>query len=1458
MTIDVRRVCAIAASVIVILACPLGLPSGDAAVIQVGAGADLSAGSLDGSGSRLNIDNSIYPAVDAGVTYDVLSFQYKASTNVGNVQPFLAVLTGTNTYEVIWVGPTLQSPPLGGIATVAYDLGTYQITRPTDTDVYAGFNASTNTVYYGAGVTDHNNQALFSIGVGSTIGPFSNNNLSRSYAFEVNLSPAATAADTLTWDGSGDGNWTDAHWTGGSSATFPDADVFAVVQTDTVSVTGAQQAQRLTVESGGVSIGAGGSLTFGNIAAVIVDSGATLTLDGGSTGASLIATNGGGSISSLVLNGLGTISNAVDLSIDSLSDGGAAGTLTKQGTGDLILTAAGANAISGGTNFDVQAGRLVAVHNAGNNALGNGSVTLNGGGMVLSSTAAATFDNPVTVTQSGVILAQAVAPGVAGQTITLGSAANGISIDSGRTLTLSAAHNYTLVAGGTISGQGGLTVSCNTGSVRLDADNSYAGQTTIARGTLQVGNGGASGTLGTGNVANSGALVMNRSDDVTLVNVISGTGTFNHAGAGTLTLNSANTFTGNTSVTGSGVLRLANSLALQNSTLASSAVEFDQSVASNAFTLGGLSGGGAIVLENNAGTPVAVALSVGNNGQSTEFSGNLSGAGSLVKIGSGTLTLSGTNSYVGKTAVNAGVLSISSTDALPGWNAGGRYSVADGAALAVGHGVADGEIVTILGTGNFASGASVGFDTSDGDRTYGGAIANTSAGTLGLVKIGAGVLTLSAANTYTGTTSIRGGTLRLGSAAALPSGRTIAMSGDGTLDLNGYDLTVGNIASSAATNTITDNSGVAGTSTLTISGGAPATVNAIIEDGATRQVAVVLCNGNSGATPFNVTSANTFSGGLLLLGDASWQTRLRISSAITTSGSAGAIVSSPFGTGAITIGSAATDRAAILFDGASNNRLVNDVVFNTTQGTDVVGGIRLDTTGNTFSGTLTANLAAASFNTGTNRTGSATLTGQVTGTSGLVLYGDRGALTITLNNATGTANDYQGDTVIGLNIAAGKSAILKLGASNQLPNGANAGNVVIHANGAGAGILDLNGSSDTINGLSGTGIVDNTAAGAVTLTVGDNNASSTFDGVLCNTGGMVSLRKIGSGTLALTGENTYTGVTTLEGGILNVASLADYGVASAAGAREADTSPSNIGFLFRGGTLQYTGDTAQSTNRAIRVSTNGGAVLDASGSNPDATLSFTASSSPDFWENSGNRSVTFTGTNTGYNTFNMAITQINGLTTVNKTGAGTWVLSGNSSYTGATTVSSGTLLVTGALGNTPVAVQTGATLGGTGSIAGTVTVNGGGTFSPGLSPGVLSVGSLLLEAGSTTLLEIDGLTRDDEYDGVDITTEGGLTYGGALSLDFGNTSAFAAGTVLDLFDFTGTASGAFSEVTSTGYYSGDWISDGGDGFSLEAGWQTLLFSHATGDVTIVPEPAAWILLVCALVGGLLARRRKMA
>ena len=205
-----------------------------------------------------------------------------------------------------------------------------------------------------------------------------------------------------------------------------------------------------------------------------------------------------------------------------------------------------------------------------------------------------------------------------------------------------------------ISGAGSLSKT-GSGTLILSGGNSYGGATTIGQGTLQIGTGGTSGTLGGGAVTDNGSLVFNRSNAVTVNNAIGGTGSLTQAGSGTLILANANTYSGVTTIS-SGVLSITNGNALQNSTLVYSTGSL-QWLGLTAVTSGGLSGS-----NNLYGQTSTVALTVGGNGQSTAYSGVLSVNGpydlSLTKTGSGALALSGANTYTAGTTLAVGALQI--------------------------------------------------------------------------------------------------------------------------------------------------------------------------------------------------------------------------------------------------------------------------------------------------------------------------------------------------------------------------------------------------------------------------------------------------------------------------------------------------------------------------------------------------------------------------------------------------------------------------------------------------------------------------------------------------------------------------------------------------------------------------------------------------------------------------------
>jgi autotransporter-associated beta strand protein len=150
-----------------------------------------------------------------------------------------------------------------------------------------------------------------------------------------------------------------------------------------------------------------------------------------------------------------------------------------------------------------------------------------------------------------------------------------------------------------------------------------------------------------------------------------------------------------------------------------------------------------------------------------------------------------------------------------------------------------------------------------------------------------------------------------------------------------------------------------------------------------------------------------------------------------------------------------------------------------------------------------------------------------------------------------------------------------------------------------------------------------------------------------------------------------------------------------------------------------------------------------------------------------------------------------------KVGAGTLTLSGANSYTGLTTVDEGTLVNNGSIAGSAV-VKDGGILKGIGSI-GPVAVEGGGQFSPGTSPGTITVGGLNLMSGSTLNYELGAATRDR----IVVTGNGHVSLAGILNLSLLDGFSPAPGQTYSLFEgAVGSITGTFSTViapTSNGH-----------------------------------------------------------
>ena len=246
-----------------------------------------------------------------------------------------------------------------------------------------------------------------------------------------------------------------------------------------------------------------------------------------------------------------------------------------------------------------------------------------------------------------------------GQPITLATGSNVLRVGDGT----APGAGYVATIASELAGSGGIDKT-DLGTLVLGADNTYTGGTTISSGTLQLGNGGTTGSI-VGDVNNNASLVFNRSNAQTFGGVISGSGSVTKLNGSTLTLTGANTYSGGTALKG-GQIAVGHNTALGSGTLA-----MDEGTTLG-FASDGLNLANAVVLTGTS-DPVI------DTGAFTEtLSGVISGGGALTKNGSGTLVLAGANTYTGATDVTAGTLRAGAADV---FSAASAHTVAPGATL---------------------------------------------------------------------------------------------------------------------------------------------------------------------------------------------------------------------------------------------------------------------------------------------------------------------------------------------------------------------------------------------------------------------------------------------------------------------------------------------------------------------------------------------------------------------------------------------------------------------------------------------------------------------------------------------------------------------------------------------------------------------------------------------------------
>lgn len=700
--------------------------------------------------------------------------------------------------------------------------------------------------------------------------------------------------------------------------------------------------------------------------------------------------------------------------------------------------------------------------------------------------------------------------------------------------------------------------------------------------------------------------------------------------------------------------------------------------------------------------------------------------------------------------------------------------------------------ISKVGTGNV---------TISGANTFQGPV-NVTNGTLtvsgtnginGPINVSGGTMIIGAANAAHGPVSVTGGTLRFGNANAITSGALVTVSNGGTIDVNGQapSLRIPELRISGA--------GVGDNGAVVNNGGG--LVNA-------SSFAKVVLEGDvswGGSQRNDLPSNTTFAGNGFVFtkvgaGDTWFQPIMQSqpSAVIVNGGNFGVQTPNPLAaTVPVTVNNGAFHSLYSTVSVQHPVTLNNGGTFRSSNSSPTANGTV------TLNGTDTNRFLAAGSSTTLN------IAGKITGTGG---FTKNDAGTVQIQNAT---NDYAGDTKI-------TAGTLNFNGTGQIPSTTN---LIIDG-----GTFGTNNIARTVASLTGAG---GSISGGNVLTV-NQTGTTTWSGVLNTT--TIQKNNVGTLTLGGTADNN-SGSAVANAGTLILGKTA------------ADLAVHSIGTsltINNGGTVQIGGSATALTGTGVNtapagavlgqyvdqiynnatVTLNTGGIFDLNGRSETVqavtgggTIRNTAAAT------SRRLYIGSTGGTNVNSTFAGLIEDGGGTTELEKLGNTTLTLSGGSTYTGTTTVSAGTLNVTGSLGNSIITVASGATLTGAGALGGSVVNNG--TYSGGGNV----TGSITSNNGST--FNVGGNTS-----GVTATTisASSLTFGAAatrsVTLDFTGTAADRVNTsAVNGLTIDGTNNVSIV-LGASGWVTGSYPIYTYNGAVQGAGVSSLILQNAVGHNTV--------------------------